>query len=433
MADLTPNATPPPDDVFGTKDGPNPCKSKSADGSAGVSPLCPQCNCKKIWRAGHTHVFGEKIQRWLCRDCGYRFSDKNDLQKAKAAVEMVSTVDTKPLKSQPDIAISRQICVNDKETKNLAAEPQTKDVLRRNENETGGFKHKIEEYGTWLRNNGKSQATICGRVKLLKRLTRRGADLYDPESMKKTIADQTWGNGQKNNAVDAYSSFLKMVGGIWEPPLYKIVRKIPFIPKEVELDQLIAACSPRMATFLQLLKETGARCGEIWQLTWSDIDFESKIVNITPEKNSNPRVAHLSNKLLDMLQSLPKKYGDRVFSLVTMLIDNFAVNFQRQRRRAASKLKNPRLLKIHFHTFRYWKGTMLYHQTKDMYYVMQRLGHKNIKNTLLYVQLEEALFQGEDEYVSKVAKTEKDICALVEAGFEFVTDFQEAKIFRKRK
>ena len=76
---------------------------------------------------------------------------------------------------------------------------------------------------------------------------------------------------------------------------------------------------------------------------------------------------------------------------------------------------------------------MLYHQTKDMYYVMQRLGHKNIKNTLLYVQLEEALFQGEDEYVSKVAKTEKDICALMEAGFEFVTDFQEAKIFRKRK
>ena len=76
---------------------------------------------------------------------------------------------------------------------------------------------------------------------------------------------------------------------------------------------------------------------------------------------------------------------------------------------------------------------MLYHQTKDMYYVMQRLGHKNIKNTLLYVQLEEALFQGETDYISKVARTEKEICQLVEAGFDFVTDFQDAKIFRKRK
>jgi hypothetical protein len=67
------------------------------------------------------------------------------------------------------------------------------------------------------------------------------------------------------------------------------------------------------------------------------------------------------------------------------------------------------------------------------YYVMQRLGHKNIKNTLLYVQLGEALFQGDQDYISKVAKTEREICKLVEAGFEYVTEFEGAKIFRKRK
>lgn len=64
---------------------------------------------------------------------------------------------------------------------------------------------------------------------------------------------------------------------------------------------------------------------------------------------------------------------------------------------------------------------------------MQRLGHKNIKNTFLYVQLEEALFQGEQDYISKVAKTEKDICTLIEARFEYSTEFEGAKIFRKRK
>jgi hypothetical protein len=42
---------------------------------------------------------------------------------------------------------------------------------------------------------------------------------------------------------------------------------------------------------------------------------------------------------------------------------------------------------------------------------------KNIKNTLLYVQLEEALFQGENEYISKVPKTVQEICTLIEAGF----------------
>jgi integrase len=45
-----------------------------------------------------------------------------------------------------------------------------------------------------------------------------------------------------------------------------------------------------MTTFLQLTKETGARCGEIWILKLNDINFESKVVNITPEKGSNPRV-----------------------------------------------------------------------------------------------------------------------------------------------
>ncbi len=429
MAELT--STPSPECAFGTKAGSKSCKlpSKEDTGTSPLNPSCPKCNSQKVWRNGNTYsMFDDKIQRLLCRSCGHRFSDPTDLLRAKRAHESIETVETKSLKSPDCILTSRRICVT--ETKNLAAEQQI-EVLPRSE--TGEFKQKILEYALWLKDNGRSEATIFGRVKLLRRLAKRGANLYDTQSIKKTIAEQKWCNGQKSNAVDAYSSFLKMVGGKWEPPVYKSVRKIPFIPKEAEIDQLIAGSSIRMATFLQLLKETGARCGEIWQLKWADIDFESKVVNITPEKNSNPRVARLSNKLLEMLENLPKNYGERVFSFPHMRIDNYAVNFQRQRRRTADKIQNQRLLKIHFHTFRYWKGTMLYHQTKDMYYVMQRLGHKNIKNTLLYVQLEEALFQGESEYISKVAKTAQEICSLIEAGFEFVTDFQDSKIFKKRK
>jgi integrase/ribosomal protein L37AE/L43A len=353
MAELTSSASS-PDCMFGSKAGSKSCKSPP-EGDAGASPLCPHCHSKKVWRDAFRYsVNGDKIQRWLCRDCGLRFSDPNDVQKSREAVESVETIETKSLKSRSDKVFTRQICVT--ETKNLVAEQQI-EVLRRNE--TGEFKQKILEYALWLKNNGKSEATIFGRVKLLRRLTKRGANLYDPESMKKTIAEQKWGNGQKNNGVDAYSSFLQMVGGKWEAPAYKTVRKIPFIPKEAEIDQLIASCSNRMATFLLLLKETGARCGEIWQLNWSDIDFESKVVNITPEKNSNPRVTHLSNKLLKMIQQLPKNYGERVFSFPNMRVDNHAVNFQKQRRRTANKIKNPRMLKIHFHTFRYWKGTIL--------------------------------------------------------------------------
>jgi hypothetical protein len=63
---------------------------------------------------------------------------------------------------------------------------------------------------------------------------------------------------------------------------------------------------------------------------------------------------------------------------------------------------------------------------------MQMLGHRNINNTLKYTQL---IKTEDDEFVSKVAKTVKEACTLIEAGYEFVTEFNDEgiKIFRKRK
>jgi hypothetical protein len=103
------------------------------------------------------------------------------------------------------------------------------------------------------------------------------------------------------------------------------------------------------------------------------------------------------------------------------------------RRSLAQRLQNPGLLRITFHTLRHFKGTMEYHKTKDILHVMQVLGHKNIKNTLMYVQLADELFRDQQEYTSKVAKTETDACALIEAGFEYICDFEKTKLFRKRK
>ncbi|KYH40899.1 MAG: site-specific recombinase XerD [Candidatus Bathyarchaeota archaeon B26-1] len=52
------------------------------------------------------------------------------------------------------------------------------------------------------------------------------------------------------------------------------------------------------------------------------------------------------------------------------------------------------------------------------------LDHKNIKNTLIYVQLEEALFKnGNIEFICKAAKTVEEAKALIEG----------VQLFRKRK
>jgi len=73
---------------------------------------------------------------------------------------------------------------------------------------------------------------------------------------------------------------------------------------------------------------------------------------------------------------------------------------------------------------------MEYHKTKDIRHVMKRLGHKRIENTLLYTQLVQ--FES-DEYHSATAENLNDAKKLIEAGFEYVTTYQDTMLFKKRK
>ena len=163
-----------PDGVFGIKSSPHFCKSEPTEGSIGISqsPLCPQCKSKKVWRDGSRYnMFDDKIQRWLCKECGHRFSDTEDLQKARNMFERVEMVDTKSLKSKDDIVATNQICVT--ETKNLVAEQQTIEVPRRNEENRG----KIVEHAFWMPTHDKKDP-LSGRPHLEysdKRLAARAA------------------------------------------------------------------------------------------------------------------------------------------------------------------------------------------------------------------------------------------------------------------
>jgi hypothetical protein len=74
---------------------------------------------------------------------------------------------------------------------------------------------------------------------------------------------------------------------------------------------------------------------------------------------------------------------------------------------------------------------MEYYKTKDILYVMKLLGHRNIKNTLIYTQLVD--FKDPDNYVCKVAVTNEEISELIESGFEYVCEHEGARFFRKRK
>ncbi len=132
-----------------------------------------------------------------------------------------------------------------------------------------------------------------------------------------------------------------------------------------------------------------------------------------------------------MLNNLPRR-SEKVFG--SNSLGTIEATFIAARRSFAQRLQNPRLLRITFHTFRHWKATVLYHQTKDIYYVKQFLGHKSLSSTEVYINIEWTMFESAcDEFAVKVIGKPEEIKALLETGFEFVCHKDNFAFPRKRK
>lgn len=408
-----------PESIFGVENGFN---------SAGASPLhpCPECGSSKLWMDGKRYLmFGEPVQRWLCRDCGHRFSDPDGVQMALKAFEAVERLEAKTLKSDGAISSVRQICVS--ETKNLDSQTETKTVCAGEINQTQhGY---IVEFQWKMKKRGLSDATIESRTFWLSNLMKLGADLMNPDTVETILATEEMTASTKHNTVKTYVAFAKAYGVKWEPIKVRYEPKEIFVPLEEEIDLLIASCSTVTATFLQVAKDTGARCSEARKIQWTDINEKNHTIAINyPTKGSRTRTVKVSEKTLWMLKQLKKNHGEYIFnpSFVSQ-----RKTFNLTRKRLAERTQNPRLLKIHFHTLRHWRASMEYEKTGDIYAVKDLLGHKCISNTDRY---QHGSFSSE-EYIIKRPQTSQEEDLLMSAGFEFVRfDHKEnVPVLRKRK
>jgi integrase len=268
---------------------------------------------------------------------------------------------------------------------------------------------------------------------------KHGVELPNPDNVVAFLNTCGWASGTKDITINAYRDYLNMLG-LTEVKLPHIRREetLPFVPLEEELDAIISSVRTKMAAFLRVLKDTGARPIEAWTLAWTDISTTSKCVTITPAKYSHARKLGITEQTLNMLLALPKK-NKHVFSPSSQKerfgdeLEHFAINFVKARTSVANKLQNPRIKLISLRTFRHWKATMLYHRTKDILFVKESLGHVNIQNTLRYIHLANAVATIQDEYVCKVAQSIEEATHLVESVFEYVTEMAGVKLFRKRK
>ena len=208
-----------PDGVFGKKPVLTICKSVTTM-TAGTNSQIPPCpkGCKgKVWRDGHyPSMFGYPIQRWSCRECGYKFSDPKDLERAKKALQDLESIESMKLKSPNDIDSDCQICV--KETKNLVAD-QTTTLVIPQKHEKQDQKGAVIEFLFYLQKQGRAQGTYTPYCYNLEFLINNGANLFDPESVKTTLTNtlSSKSNARKYNLVKAYKAFMAAYGIKYHP------------------------------------------------------------------------------------------------------------------------------------------------------------------------------------------------------------------------
>ena len=99
-------------------------------------------------------------------------------------------------------------------------------------------------------------------------------NLWDSDVVNKYVQRAEWTNGYKNNVLNAYVDWCKFKGFDFMPRKFSKEEKLPFVPLERDINQLIAGCGPKLACFLQLLKESGFRPIEASRLTPEDFDLE---------------------------------------------------------------------------------------------------------------------------------------------------------------
>jgi DNA-directed RNA polymerase subunit M/transcription elongation factor TFIIS len=142
---------------------------------------CPECGSHRSYKDGLRVLSdGSETQRFLCRDCGYRFSNGHNSSKTDS-----------------NIGNTRQLCVILQEAKKLDSATEIKTVA-------GEEKDSLINYAWLQKKRGLGENTIALRCYILKALQRKGANLSNPDSVETVLAtepDYNQNNTKKYQAV----------------------------------------------------------------------------------------------------------------------------------------------------------------------------------------------------------------------------------------
>ena len=268
--------------------------------------------------------------------------------------------------------------------------------------------------------------------KLLKRLG-KNCDLTDTVQVEKYIFEQKWKNTTRNLYFDAYRQHCIANEIQWTRPKLMNNSYPVKLPTEVKIDLIISTSTQKYSTIFHISKH-GLRPDEVSKITLRDLDLERGTLVVRTSKLGLERTLKLHPRTKDLLKEYVSKNAindlkQKLFATSRQLRDKWV----HYRRKAYRKFKDPELLKIRLYDLRHWYGTTEYIKTRDIFHVKYLMGHRNIQSTLHYMHIAKGLINYSEDYTVKVASSIEEFTELLESGFEYVSDYNEAKVLRKRK
>ena len=201
-----------------------------------------------MWKDGLRYTRHGEVQRWLCRSCGYRFSDSEvEVNVIKQSLVLSDSVHNlgefdvvnlgpgeKGLKDSAltlckDVGSHKfsivgktinkflcnsgecQVCVTEKDAKNLVATAQTqKRDAGATKSTKADIKGKIIATAWNMKKQGYAYTTVVTTTRTLKRLAKK-CNLSDPEAVKETLArHDEWTSAYKRYLVNCYNKFVEL-------------------------------------------------------------------------------------------------------------------------------------------------------------------------------------------------------------------------------
>ena len=272
---------------------------------------------------------------------------------------------------------------------------------------------------------GNRESTVERKLKYLKGL--HGS----LEDMKLQILSSNWSDKSKQCALTTLEQYAEFLGLPFKKPKFKVYdNRELYVPTPDMIKKLLYRIrNVKLRAMVLIAVETGASAGEVWRLTWKDVNFQNKTITITGVKGHRTRQYEISDELCTLLMQI-KKTGERIFTIKKPRYINDKV--WKYRQILAKETGNPDFLKIHFHTFRHYAISWHYFKTKDIVETQRFARHCNIQNTLKYVHIVKSWIK-ENEFNVVYAEDKAELTKYLAEGFELVTKTEWGYCLRKPK